>query len=51
MYDTACLAAISCSTTKKYVPFCQQILNQNRHDPIKEFNNSFDSFLKHYGLN
>ncbi|KAK8843040.1 hypothetical protein M9Y10_025228 [Tritrichomonas musculus] len=51
VYDTACLAAISCSTTKKYVPFCQQILNQNRHDPIKEFNNSFDNFLKHYGLN
>lgn len=50
VYDTACLTAITCSTTMKYVPFCQQVLKQSNKDPMKEFNISFDAYLKHYGL-
>lgn len=50
VYDTACLTSISCSNTMKYVPFCKQVLAQNKKDPISEFNNSFDAYLKHYGF-
>lgn len=49
VYDTSCLTAISCSNTMKYVPFCQQVLAQNKQDPMKEYNISFDAYLKHYG--
>lgn len=49
VYDTACLTAISCSNTMKYVPFCQQVLAQNKQDPMKEYNIPFDAYLKHYG--
>lgn len=40
VYDTACLTAISCSNTQKYVPFSLQALIQKRNNPIKEFNES-----------
>lgn len=50
VYDTACLTAISCSNTLKYVPFCKQVLNQNKKNPLKEFNISFEAYLRHYGL-
>lgn len=49
VYDTACLTAITCSQTMKYVPFCMQVLTQNKKDPLKEFNITFDAYLKHYG--
>ena len=42
VYDTACLTAITCSKTMKYVPFCKQILSVN------EFNKSFEAYLSHY---
>lgn len=45
VYDTACLTAITCSETMKYVPFCEQVLNQNGRDPIKEFNKSFNAYM------
>lgn len=50
VFDTACLTAISCSSTMKYVPFCKQVLTQNKKDPLKEFNISFESYLNHYGF-
>lgn len=50
VYDTACLTTISCSEKMKYVPFCKQVLTQNKKDPLNEFNISFNSYLKHYGF-
>lgn len=49
VYDTACLTAITCSDTMKYVPLCKQVLTQNKKDSIEEFNISFNSYLKYYG--
>lgn len=51
VYDTACLTAITCSDTMKYVPLCMQVLTQNKKDPVSEFNISFNSYLRHYGYN
>lgn len=49
VYGTACLTALSCSNTMKYVPFCQQVLALKNQDPMKEYNISFNAYLKHYG--
>lgn len=49
VYDTACLTAISCADTKKYIPFCQQVLSTNKKNPLEEFNISFEAYLDHYG--
>ena len=50
IYDTACLTAISCSSTMKYIPFCRQVLSQNKKDPIEEFNISYNAYLEYYGF-
>lgn len=50
VYDTACLTAITCSETMKYVSFCQQVLANDIQKSIKEFNISFDAYLDHYNL-
>lgn len=49
VFDTACQAAISCSNTMKYVPFCKQVLTQNGENPEKEFNISFKAYMNYYG--
>jgi hypothetical protein len=46
VYDTACLTAAVCSETKKYVPLCQQVLNQHGNDPIKKFQEILDAVGK-----
>ncbi|KAK8835781.1 hypothetical protein M9Y10_040603 [Tritrichomonas musculus] len=50
VYDTACMTAIVCSETKKYLSFCKQILMKHNKDPDKEFNTSYESYLKFYGF-
>ena len=49
VYDTACLTAISCSETMKYVPFCKQVLSNDSNKSIEEFEKSLNAYLKHYG--
>ena len=44
VYDTACLTSVTCSTTEKYVPFCQQVLNQHNEDPISNFNDLIQAY-------
>ena len=51
VYDTACMTAITCSETKKYVPFCKQVLSQNANTSEEEFSTSFNAYLKNYGYN
>lgn len=48
VYDTACLASMTCSDSMKYVPFCKQVLTPFKN-PEKEFEISFDAFLDYYG--
>lgn len=49
VYETACLTAITCSETMKYVPLCKQVLTLGGQNPEVEFNKSFDAFLEYYG--
>ena len=49
VYETACLTAITCSETMKYVPLCKQVLTLGGQDPEVEFNKSFDAYLDYYG--
>ena len=55
VYDTACLVSITCSQTKKYVPLCKQVLYDttegNLSSPEKEFEKTFDAYLKYHGYN
>ena len=37
VYDTGCQVSVMCSRTTKYIPFCQQVLNQGGDDPIEKF--------------
>ena len=48
VYETACMTAITCSETKKYMRQCQQVLGPNEQDSMKEFNILFESYLKKY---
>lgn len=50
VYDTACLTAITCANTMKYVPFCKQVLSMEGN-PEEEFNVSLDAFLDYYWRN
>ena len=45
VYDTACLTAVTCSTTEKYVPFCQQVLNQHGEDSLTNYNELLKAYL------
>ena len=49
VYETACLTAMTCSETMKYVPLCKQVLTLGGQDPEVEFNKSFDAYLDYYG--
>lgn len=49
VYDTACMTAITCSETEKYVSFCKQVLSQNTNISEEEFNISFNAYLNNYG--
>ena len=44
VYDTACLTAVTCSSTENYVPFCQQVLNQHGKDPLVNYNALLDAY-------
>ena len=46
VYDTACQVAVSCSTTRKFVPFCEQVLNQGGDDPKAMFQEILDAYYK-----
>jgi len=48
VFDNACLVAATCSETRKYIPFCQQVLNQGGADPIKEFNKIIEAVNETY---
>ena len=48
VYDSACLTAITCSETMKYVSFCKQVLTQNGKNPELEFNKSLEAFREYY---
>lgn len=48
VYDTACLTAITCSETMKYVSFCQQVLANDIQKSCSDI--SFDAYLDHYNL-
>ena len=45
VYDTACLTAVACSSTEKYIPFCQQVLNQHGEDPMSNYNELINAYL------
>ncbi len=50
VFNTACMAAITCSDTKKYIPFCKQVLVTFYDDKQSdEFDKVFDKFLEFYG--
>ena len=50
VFDTACLTAITCSQSMKYVPLCKQVLySPNGKTAEEEFNESFDAYLNYYG--
>ena len=48
VYDTACLAIISCSETMRYIPFCHQVLKKTVNESIEEFNKSFKAYNNQY---
>lgn len=52
VFDTACLTAITCSQSMKYVPLCKQVLySQNNKTSEEEFDESFNAYLDYYGFN
>lgn len=52
VFDTACLTAITCSNTMKYVPLCKQVLfSLEGKTPEEEFEKSFKAYQDYYGYN
>lgn len=49
VYQTACLTAIACSKTMKYIPFCKQAFNGKDRNSEIQFNKSLNDFLNQYG--
>ena len=45
VYDTGCMTIASCSSTKQYYDFCNQVLNQHGEDSIKNFKEIIDAYL------
>ena len=48
VYDSACMAVVTCGTDMKYVPFCKQALNQDGDDSIKRFNELVDYYYSDF---
>ena len=45
VYDTACMTIASCSSTKQYYDFCNQVLNQHGEDSVQNFREVIDAYL------